>query len=143
MTWRQVVATLAIAVVAVLVGMFAGGRLLDRPTPPPLHDLVHHDLGLDAAQLRQIEALEVQFAVRRRALEAGMRADNAELAAAIEAERGYGPRVTAAVDHFHVAMGDLQKATIEHIFAMRAVMRPDQAARLDRTVVKALTADPA
>ena len=53
------------------------------------------------------------------------------------------PRVTAAVDHFHVAMGDLQKATIEHIFAMRAVMRPDQAARLDRTVVKALTADPA
>ena len=143
MTWRQVVATLAIAVVAVLVGMFAGGRWFDRPTPPPLHDLVHHDLALDAAQLRQVEVLEAQFAVRRRSLEAGMRAANVELAAAIEAERGYGTRVTAAVDHFHVAMGDLQKATIEHIFAMRAVMRPDQAARLDRTVVKALTANPA
>ena len=143
MTWRQVVATLAIAVVAVLVGVFAGGRLLDRQPAPPLHDLVHHDLALDAAQLGKIEVLEAQFAVRRRSLEAGMRAANAELAAAIEAERGYGPRVTAAVDHFHSAMGDLQKATIEHIFAMRAVMRPDQAARLDRTVVKALTADPA
>lgn len=143
MTWRQIAATLAIAVAAVLVGVFAGGRLLDRSPEPPLHELVHHDLALDAAQLAKIEVLEAQFAVRRRALEAGMRAANAELAAAIEAERGYGPRVTAAVDHFHVAMGDLQKATIEHIFAMRAVMRPDQAARLDRTVVKALTANPA
>lgn len=143
MSWRQIAATLAIAVIAVLVGVFAGGRLLDRSPEPPLHELVHHDLALDAAQLAKIEVLEARFAVRRRALEAGMRAANAELAAAIEAERGYGPRVTAAVDHFHVAMGDLQKATIEHIFAMRAVMRPDQAARLDRTVVKALTADPA
>jgi hypothetical protein len=143
MTWRQVVATLMIAAVAVVVGVFAGERLLDRPPAPPLHDLVHHDLALDAAQLRQIEALEAQFAVRRKSLEAGMRAANSELAAAIAVERAYGPRVTAAVDHFHAAMGDLQKATIEHIFAMRAVMRPDQAARLDRTVVKALTADPA
>ena len=143
MSWRQAAATLAIAIVAVLVGVFAGRRLLDRPPAPPLHDLVHHDLALDDAQLEKIEVLEAQFVIRRRALEGGMRAANAELAAAIEAERGYGPRVTAAVDHFHGAMGDLQKATIEHIFAMRAIMRPDQASRLDRTVVKALTADPA
>jgi nickel and cobalt resistance protein CnrR len=37
-------------------------------------------------------------------------------------------------------MGDLQKETLEHIFAMRAVLRPDQAAKFDQTVVKALTA---
>ncbi len=143
MTWRQVAATLAVAVIAVLVGVFAGGQLLSHSPEPPLHELVHHELGLDAVQLKKIEVLEARFAVRRRVLEAGMRAANAELAAAIEVERGYGPRVTAAVDHFHAAMGALQKATIEHIFAMRAVMQPDQAARLDRTVVKALTADPA
>ena len=51
-------------------------------------------------------------------------------------------QVTAAVDHFHSAMGELQKATIEHVFAMRAVLTPEQAARFDRTVVDALTADP-
>jgi hypothetical protein len=37
-------------------------------------------------------------------------------------------------------MGDLQKETLEHIFAMRAVLRPDQAAKFDDAVVKALTA---
>ena len=72
-----------------------------------------------------------------------MRSANAELAGAIQTERGYGPKVTAAVDHFHAAMGQLQKETIEHVFAMWAVLTPPQAAKLDRTVVKALTDDPA
>ena len=38
-------------------------------------------------------------------------------------------------------MGELQKETLAHIFAMRAVLRPDQAQKFDRVVVKALTAD--
>jgi hypothetical protein len=68
-----------------------------------------------------------------------MRAANAHLAAAIEAEHGYGPEVTAAIDHTHQVMGEMQKETLEHLFAMRAVLKPDQAAVFDRTVVKALT----
>jgi len=57
----------------------------------------------------------------------------------MEAEHGYGPEVSAAVDHTHQVMGELQKETLEHLFAMRAVLTPDQAARFDRTVTKALT----
>ncbi len=38
-------------------------------------------------------------------------------------------------------MGELQKATLAHIFAMRQVLRPDQTAEFDRAVVKALTDD--
>ena len=38
-------------------------------------------------------------------------------------------------------MGELQKATLAHIFAMRQLLRPDQAAQFDRAVVKALTDD--
>jgi hypothetical protein len=38
-------------------------------------------------------------------------------------------------------MGELQKQTLAHIFAMRAVLRPDQAAKFDRAVVEALTAE--
>jgi Spy/CpxP family protein refolding chaperone len=108
-----------------------------------LHATVHRDLDLTVEQTARIEALEREFAVRRKTLEQEMRAANAELAAAIEAEGQYGPAVTAAVDHFHVAMGDLQKATIEHVFAMRAVLTPEQARKFDRTVVDALTAEPA
>jgi hypothetical protein len=36
-------------------------------------------------------------------------------------------------------MGTLQKETLQHIFAMRAVLRPDQARQFDAAVVKALT----
>jgi hypothetical protein len=36
-------------------------------------------------------------------------------------------------------MGMLQKETLKHIFAMRAVLRPDQAAKFDAAVVKVLT----
>ena len=140
---RQLVITGMIALVAGLVGAFIGDRTFDKAPPPALHQLVHHDLVLDPAQRARIDGLEMTFAVRKRLLELDMRSANAELAAAIQSERGYGPRVTAAVDHFHAAMGQLQKETIEHVFAMRAVLTPSQAAKLDRTVVKVLTADPA
>ena len=38
-------------------------------------------------------------------------------------------------------MGDLQKETLQHLFAMRSVLDRDQAAMFDKRVVKALTAD--
>lgn len=112
--------------------------------PPPrveseVHALLHEKLTLDAAQEQRIHALEAAFAIRREALEAEMRADNARLAQAIAAEHGYGPQVAQAVDRTHHVMGALQKETLQHIFAMRAVLRPDQAAQFDAAIVKALT----
>lgn len=104
-----------------------------------LHSFVHEKLDLDATQTAQLEGLEKQFAARRTELEAKLKAANGELAQAMASEHQYGPRVAAAVDHAHMAMGDLQKATLEHVFAMRALMRPDQAVRFDHAVGKALT----
>lgn len=98
-------------------------------------------MNLDADQERRLHELEEAFAVRRRALEAEMRAENATLAEAIAAEHGNGPRVAAAVDASHRTMGQLQKETLVHIFAMRALLRPDQAAKFDAAVTKALTED--
>ncbi|MHA6765822.1 periplasmic heavy metal sensor [Sphingobium ummariense] len=113
-------------------------------TPPPrvesqVHALLHERLTLDAAQEARIHQLETVFAKRREALEAEMRADNQRLAKAIEVEHGYGPQVAAAVDRSHHVMGQLQKETLQHIFAMRGVLRPDQAAQFDAAIVKALT----
>src|SRR3546814_8170022 len=48
---------------------------------------------------------------------------------------------SAEIDRSHAAMGELQKETLAHIFAMRAVLRPEQAEKFDQAVVKALTAD--
>jgi len=130
--------------VAAVAGVFIGRAMW--PTPPradsALHALLHHDLNLDPSQRVRLEVLERDFAVRGKALELELRLDNAKLAEAIEVEHGYGPGVVAAVDASHDVMGRLQKLTLEHVFAMRALLRPAQAARFDQTVVKALTTDP-
>lgn len=117
-------------------------RMWFAPAPrveSEVHALLHQHLTLDAVQEQRIHALEAAFAIRREALEAAMRADNQQLAGAIAAEHGYGPKVGEAVDRSHHVMGQLQKETLQHIFAMRAVLSPDQAAQFDIAVVEALT----
>ena len=139
----RLILCVVLAFLAAIGGVFAGRALFPAAEHPgvELHDVLHHQLALDARQERRVEELERRFAVQRRALELEMRADNARLAQAIEAEHGNGPRVAAAVDRTHETMGELQKATLAHIFAMRQLLRPDQTAQFDRAVVKALTDD--
>ena len=141
---RRTVLIAAIAFVAALGGVVIG-RAVVRPAAPAgteLHRLLHDQLALSEAKHAQIGALEQRFAVRKQALEFELRADNAKLASAIEAEHGYGPQVSATIDHSHMVMGQLQKETLEHMFAMRALLTPAQAAQFDRVVVKALTQPP-
>ena len=140
---RRILLLAAVAFLAALAGVLIGRGISEhRPQQPSaLHELLHEELGLDARQRAQIEHIETQFAARQRALELELRAGNARLAAAIEAEHGYGRRVAAEIDRSHRTMGDLQKETLFHIFAMRAILRPDQAEKFDRAVVTALTAD--
>lgn len=140
--WRWTATIALIAFLAGIAGVFAGRMLIPaRQEATELHEVLHHQLKLDKVQEARLGEIERQFAVRRRALELEMRAANARLADAIQAEHGNGPRVTAAVDASHAAMGELQKETLAHIFAMRQVLHPDQADTFDRAVVKALTAD--
>jgi Spy/CpxP family protein refolding chaperone len=140
---RRILLIAMVAFVAAIAGVFAGRGLFHEPQAPgvELHTLLHDGLKLDDRQTARLELLERRFAVRRKALELELRAENARLADAIEAEHGNGPRVAAAVDRSHEAMGELQKETLTHVFAMRQILRPDQAREFDRAVVKALTAD--
>ncbi|PTQ12239.1 heavy metal resistance protein [Sphingomonas oleivorans] len=138
-TWLMIAAAFLAAFAGVLVGR---GLLQDRPSPGvELHDLLHEKLDLNPAQHARLDMIERRFAVRKRVLELELRTSNAALADAIEAEHGYGPRVRAAVDRSHLAMGQLQKETLAHVFAMRQILLPDQAAIFDRAVVRALTDD--
>lgn len=135
---------LLFAFVAAIGGVLIGRAWIMPPVPAEseLHEVLHKDLQLDDLQKQQIEQIERKYALRRQSLELELRSDNARLASAIETEHGYGPLVASAVDASHKAMGELQKITLEHIFAMRSVLRPDQAARFDAAVVKALTVKP-
>jgi hypothetical protein len=102
---------------------------------------LHHKLSLDTGQQARLQMLEQKFSIQRRALELELRADNARLAQAMQVEHGNGPQVTAAVDRGHAVLGELQKATLAHIFSMRQLLRAEQTAPFDKAVVKALTDD--
>jgi len=137
---RGLALTLVLAVLAGVVGSSLGVWYANRAhDPPSLHAFVHDKLDLSSAQEQQLEALEADFAVRRRAREAELRAANAELAAAIQARHEYSPQVQASVERFHHAMGELQKETILHVLGMRKVLTPEQAAKFDRRIAEALT----
>ncbi|HQV04507.1 MULTISPECIES: periplasmic heavy metal sensor [unclassified Novosphingobium] len=140
---RQLLLLALVAFASAICGVFIGRLVADRPraSETELHALLHSELELTSQQQVKIDAIEARFAVRRKALELEMRAANARLAEAIEIEHGYGPKVTAAIDQSHLVMGEMQKETLEHLFAMRAVLNPEQAKMFDNTVVKALTAD--
>ena len=143
MTMKRLAMVAIIAFVAAIAGVLIGRQLVQPPHPPgaELHAVLHGQLSLDATQNRQLHALEESFAVRRQALELELRAHNARLAEAIAAEHDNGRLVAAAVDGSHATMGRLQKETLGHIFAMRRILRPDQAAKFDQAVTKALTED--
>jgi hypothetical protein len=139
---RRTLLIAVIAFIAALGGVSAGLMLFQIPSHDvELHEVLHDQLNLDERQKGQLQGLEQRFAVRQRGLELELRAANARLADAIETEHGNGPKVAAAVDQSHQTMGELQKETLSHIFAMRQLLRPDQAAKFDRAVVHALTAD--
>ena len=142
--FRRNLVTVALAFLAALAGVAIGARIMHSSMRhgTELHALLHSNVTLDPAQEVALDQLEARFAITRAALEAEMRADNARLAAAIEREHGNGPEVLAAVDRSHHSMGELQKATLAHVFAMRRLLRPDQAATFDRVVIRALTANP-
>ena len=132
-----------IAFLTALAGVFVGRALVDAPraNETELHAMLHRELKLSADQQQRLRPIEAQFKARREALELEMRAANIRLAQAIEAEHGYGPQVTKAIDETHAVMGELQKETLEHLFAMRGVLDPDQARMFDKRVVKALTTE--
>lgn len=141
---RSLILTLVLSVIGAGLGAWGGAQyVLHRLRQPvPLHEMVHEKLHLTADQQHRIAGIEREHEARRQLLEAEMRAANAELAQAFQQDHAYTPKVQAAIDRFHMAMGALQKETMIHVLAMRAVLTPQQAVQFDNTVVQSLTQDP-
>lgn len=141
---RSILLTLVLSVVVAAFGAWGGAAYvihrMQRPTP--LHQLVHQRLHLSAKQQSQMAGIEHDHAARQAALEAEMRAANADLAQALQEHHAFTAKVQAAIDRFHAAMGELQKETVMHVLAMRLVLTPAQAAQFDETVVKSLNTEP-
>ena len=142
MKTTHIVLAVLLAALAGCLGAIAAERWANHEAGSGLHDFVHDELTLTTDQEQRLDALEARFAVERARLEGSARAANARLAQAMENEHEYGPEVSAAIDEVHARMGDLQKATVRHVFDMREILEPEQQRQFDRKVSDALTRDP-
>lgn len=106
--------------------------------PESFHALLHDSLTLSPDQDRALHELEARFAVTRGDLEAELVAANRGLAAAIRANPAYAAEVGEAVEQVHHAMGELQQATIRHVYDMRAILTEEQAQVFDERIARAL-----
>lgn len=138
---RSLVLTLVLSTLGAAIGAWGGAQYVKRHMQgsTSLHELVHEKLHLTEDQQRKIGELERGHTARRQVLETEMRAANTVLAQDFQETHAYTPKVQAAIDRSHAAMGGLQKEAIVHVLAMRAVLTPAQATRFDETVVQSLT----
>lgn len=131
---------LAVALVTGLAS-FAMVRWTARPSSAnagDAHAWLHRELNLTAEQEKALEPVEAAFAEKHQRLESALREANRHLAGVIAEDKAASPRVAAAVEHVHHCMGDLQKASIEHLFAMRAVLSPEQGDKLLKLAQRSL-----
>ncbi|MDE1170664.1 MAG: periplasmic heavy metal sensor [Verrucomicrobium sp.] len=133
-----------IALLLVLVALVAAGSAwltgrCQREAASDSHAALHRRLHVTPEQERRLEPVESRFAVQRESGAAAIAAANRELARALLEDRGDSPRVRAAVGKIHAAMGDLQQATLDHLFAMKGVLTPEQYDALLRLTASGLS----
>ncbi|WP_183934423.1 periplasmic heavy metal sensor [Sphingomicrobium lutaoense] len=138
-TRRHIVLALLLAVLAGSLGALAASQWGSADERPSIHDFLHDELTLTPEQDAALDRVEEDFAAERQRLEEELRRANARLARAMEEEHRYGPKVSAAIDDVHGAMGELQKATMRHIFAMRELLDEEQGRAFDRQISRSLT----
>lgn len=135
----QVAAAVLLAALAGSLGAIGAQRWLGPSEPRTLHDFVHDRIDLEPEQVQKLDQLEQRYAIENKQLEFGVRRANAGLAAAMNNEHEYGPEVSAAIDQVHASMGELQKATVRHVFEMREILDSRQQLQFDQQVARSLT----
>ena len=129
----QLVAMLVIVALVAAAACYVSARVLG-PLRPQLgvsgHEWIHKQLELTQGELKALEPIETKFAERKRNLMGEIRSANKELAEAIKHDQTDSPRVSAAVERIHHAQGELQEATLEHVFEMKGILTPEQYQKL-------------
>jgi len=110
-------------------------------SPQDAHLWVHKQLHLTSEQEEAIEPIERRYAERRAELAKAIRGANAELAAIMLEDKEDSPRVNAAIEKTHSLQGELQMATIAHVFEMKAMLTPEQGNKLLELTAAALRSE--
>ncbi len=143
---RYINATVFILIVLAVAfgGLYLGQHIMQMPhehhtrDSGSWHQTLHDKLHITKEQEAKLADIEKRYRQRRQYLEEQMHLANMELADAIKADKSFSPKVQAATDKIHHAMGELQKATLEHLFEMRPILSDEQNRKLEQMVTDAL-----
>jgi nickel and cobalt resistance protein CnrR len=136
---RFLILLIAVSLVAGVTCFFTGVFMRSHdPMFRFTHAGIHRQLGLTTDQERELQPSEEQFQARRAALLNKIREANTELAEAILADQSDSSRVSTAVAKIHAAQGELEEATLAHVFQMKAGLRLDQYRKLLELTAEAL-----
>jgi nickel and cobalt resistance protein CnrR len=129
----QLIAMLIVVALVAAAACYVSARMFGPLRPQPGvsgHEWIHKQLGLSPEEKKALEPIESKFAERKGNLSGEIRSANKELAEAIKQDQADSPRVSTAVERIHHAQGELQKATLEHVFEMKEVLTPEQYQKL-------------
>ncbi|NDG70961.1 MAG: periplasmic heavy metal sensor [Proteobacteria bacterium] len=134
----------ALAAIAIIsaASSFLTLRVVNRNSAQPAvdyHTWIHKKLEMTPEQERRSLISERRYEETKRHLDEVIRLANGELAENIFKDKSYSPQVEKSVAEIHTAMGQLQKATLEHIFELREVLDAAQYERLLELTVQGLT----
>ncbi|MBO6548531.1 MAG: periplasmic heavy metal sensor [Rhizobiales bacterium] len=102
------------------------------------HQKFHEKLNITSDQAKKLLKIEDSFSNKRKALEKRIYLANRELAQAIKKDKNFSLQVQQATNKIHEAMGELQKATLQHFFEMRPILTENQNLKLEKMVSDAL-----
>ena len=103
------------------------------------HAWIHTQLGITAEQEKALKPIEQRYSEQKKHYGEMLRIANAELGRAILEDRSDSERVKAVVARIQQAQGELQNATLQHIFAMKSVLTPAQYEKLRQSTADALS----
>lgn len=102
------------------------------------HQHFHEMLNFTPDQVDRLIPIEKKYAEQKALYENQIRQANMELGEIMKKEKAYTPKVQAAVEKVHIAMGHLQEITLIHFFDMRVLLDDRQARILDDYVTDAM-----
>ncbi len=106
--------------------------------PADAHLWIHTQLGLTSGQEEQLAAIERRYDEEKKHCGELIRLGNMELAQALLSDKGDSTRVQAAITKIREAQGQLQDATLRHVFEMKPVLTPEQYDKLLNLTANAL-----
>lgn len=110
--------------------------------PLAAHEWLHEELQASAVQRKALEPIEAQFSAEQQHLVDQLHVANQTLARIIGEDKAYTPRVRAAGEVVQQKMGDLQNASLRHVFTMRSVLSPEQGEKLLHLAQRSLEQTP-